>query len=129
MKLFLNWLLGPSDYNCKTLTLILRSSSINLSVQTITKSFVWLKLSETTTADLQVSWHQTTEVNTVTCFLFQCGDCTLSCHRFEKFSGKSTWRTAVFCLPISKYLWSSFVFYCFCFIKQCSKNDGRISQA
>ena len=99
MKQFLNWLLGPSDHNCKTLTVLSISSDINLSMKVITESFRWIKLSEITTADLQVSWHQTTDISTVTCFLFQCADCTSSCHSVEKFSAKSTWRAAVSWLP------------------------------
>ena len=58
-------------------------------------------LSEITTSDLQVFWHQTTEVNNVTCFLFQCCDCTSFCHSVEKFPAKSTWRATVSWLPIS----------------------------
>ena len=68
MKWFLKWLLGPSDHNCKTLTILLTSSDTNLSIRIITKSFMWLKLPETTITDLQISWHQTTEVNTLLAF-------------------------------------------------------------
>ena len=83
VKLFLNWLLGPSDHNCKMLALSI-SSDVILPMNVITESFVWLKLSEIATADLQVSWHQTTEVNIVACILFHCADCTSSGHSVEK---------------------------------------------
>ena len=58
----------PIRSQLQNLTILLTSSDTNLSIRIITKSFMWLKLPETTITDLQISWHQTTEVNTLLAF-------------------------------------------------------------